>query len=49
MCLDIYIRNVMQKFESSRSNGVAVIAKTYIYTHIHTHPHTHILSNLGNT
>ena len=45
--LDIYIRNGMPKFESSRLNGVAVIAKTYIHTytptHIHTHTHTHIL------
>ena len=32
--------NVMPKFESSRLNGVAVIAKTY--------KHTHILPNLGN-
>ena len=37
----------MPKFESSRLNGVAVIAKTYIHTHPHTH--THILPNLGNT
>ena len=37
----------MPKFESSRLNAVAVIAKTY--THIHTYPHTHILPNLGNT
>ena len=28
--LDIHIRNVMPKFESSRMNGVAIIAKTYI-------------------
>ena len=41
--LDIHIRNVMPKFESSRLNGVAVIAKTYIHTY------THILPNLGNT
>ena len=33
--LDIHIRNVMPKFESSRLNDVAVIAKT------HTHKHTH--------
>ena len=31
----------MPKFERSRLNGVAVIAKTYI--------HTNILPNLGNT
>ena len=37
----------MQKFESSRFNGVAVIAKTHIHTHTHTQ--THILPNLGNT
>ena len=30
--LDIYIRNVMPKFESSRLNGVVVIAKTYTNT-----------------
>ena len=36
----------MPKFESSRMNDVAVIAKTYIRTHIHKH--THILPNLGN-
>ena len=35
--LDIHIRNVVPKFESSRFNDVAVTAKTYI----HTHPHTH--------
>ena len=35
----------MPKFESSRLNGVAVIAKTYKQTHTHTH----ILPNLGNT
>ena len=35
----------MPKFESSRLNGVAVIAKT----NIHTYPHTYILPNLGNT
>ena len=35
----------MPKFESSRLNGVAVIAKT----HTHTNIHTHILPNLGNT
>ena len=45
--LDIHIRNVMPKFESSRLNGAAVIAKTYTQTHKHTH--THILPNLGNT
>ena len=39
--LDIHIRNVMPKFESSRLNGVAVIAKTYIHTYTHTHTHTH--------
>ena len=36
----------MPKFESSRMNGVAVIAKTYTHTytptHTHTHTHTHI-------
>ena len=36
----MHIRNVMPKFENSRLNGVAVIAKTY--THI-------IMPNLGNT
>ena len=39
--LDIKVRNVMPKFESSRWIGVAVIAKTYT--------HTHILPKLGNT
>ena len=39
--LDNHTRNVMPKFESSRMNGVAVIAKTYIHTHPHTHTHTH--------
>ena len=29
----------MPKFESSRLNGVAVIAKTHIHTHIHTYIH----------
>ena len=43
--LDIHISNIVPKFESSRLNGVAVIAMT----HIHTHPHTYILPNLGNT
>ena len=33
----------MSKLESSRLNGVAVIAKT------HTQTHTHILPYLGNT
>ena len=36
--LDMHIRNVMPKFESSRLNSLAVIAKTY--PHIHTYPHT---------
>ena len=36
-CSDIHIRNVMPKFESSRLNGVAVIAKIYKHTHTHTH------------
>ena len=31
--LDIHMRNVMPKLESSRLNGVAVIAKTSIHTH----------------
>ena len=31
----------MPKFESSRMNGVAVIAKTYIHTHPHTYTHTY--------
>ena len=35
--LDIHIRNVMSKFEISRLNGVAVIAKTNIHTYIHAH------------
>ena len=39
--LDIRMRNVMIKLESSRLNGVNVIAKTYIYTHTYTHIHTH--------
>jgi len=39
----------MPKFESSRFNGVAVIAKTYKHTNTQTHTHTHILPNLGNT
>ena len=30
----------MPKFESSRLNGVAVIAKTYTQTNTHTHTHT---------
>ena len=34
--LDIHIRNVVPKFESSRLNGVAVIAKTYTPTYTHT-------------
>ena len=34
----------MPKFESSMSNGVYVIAKTYTPTY----PHAHILTNLGN-
>ena len=38
---NIHLRNVIPKFEISRLNGVAVIAKTYIHTYIHTHPHTH--------
>jgi len=47
--LDIHIRNVMPKFESSRLNGVAVIAKTHTHTHTPTYIHTYILPNLGNT
>ena len=47
----------MPKFESSRLNGEAVIAKTYTQTpththtqtHTHTHTHTHILTNVVNT
>ena len=35
--LDIHIRNVMPKFESTRLNGVAVIAKTHTPTYIHTY------------
>ena len=38
--LDIHIRNVMPKFESSRFNSVAVITKTYAATYIHTYTHT---------
>ena len=34
--LDIHIRNVISKFESSILNGVAVIAKTYTHTYIPT-------------
>ena len=45
--LDIHIRNVLPKFDSSRLNGVAVIAKTHIQ--IHRHTQTHILPNLDNT
>ena len=41
--LDIPIRNVVPKFESSRLNAVAVRKD------ILTQPHTHILPNLGNT
>ena len=41
--LHVDIRNGMPKFQRSRLNGVAVIAKTY------THIHTHILPNFGNT
>ena len=44
--LDIHIRNVMPKFESSRLNGVAVIANTYTHTNTQTY---NILPNLGNT
>ena len=32
-----HIRNIMTKFQRSRLNGVAVIAKTYIHTHTHIH------------
>ena len=43
----------MPKFQSSRLNGVAVIANTHTQTHkqtyTHTQTHTHILPNLGNT
>ena len=39
--LDIDIRNVIPKFQSSRLNGVAVIAKTHTQTYTHTHKHTH--------
>ena len=38
--LDIHIRNVTPKFENSRLNGVAVIAKTYTHTYIPTYTHT---------
>ena len=46
----------MSKFESSRLNGVAVIAKTYMHTHTHihthtythTHTHTHIQPNIDD-
>ena len=31
----------MTKFESSRLNVVAVIAKTYTHTNTHTHIHTY--------
>ena len=33
----------MPKFESSRLNVVAVIAKTYIHTHIHTYFRTEVI------
>ena len=33
----------MPKFESSRLNGVAVIAKKYIHTHIHTFCRTKVI------
>merc|ERR1712074_302625 len=39
--LDIHIRNVMPKFESSMLNGVAVIAKTHTQTYKQTYTHTH--------
>ena len=40
--LDIHIRNFMSKLESSRLNGVAVIAMTYLHnTHTHTHTQSH--------
>ena len=32
----------MPKYESSRLNGVAVIAKTHTHTNTHTQNHTHI-------
>ena len=35
--LEIHIRNVMPKFESSRLNGVAVIAKIHIHTYTPTY------------
>ena len=40
MFIDIHIRSVMPKFESSRLNGVAVILKTYIDTYTPTYIHT---------
>ena len=40
------MKDHIPKFEISRLNGVAVIAKTDIQTHTQTH--THILPNLGN-
>ena len=39
--LDINTRNVMPKFESSKMNGVAVFAKTYIHTYTPTYTHTY--------
>ena len=41
--LDIHKRNVMPKFESSRLNGVAVIAKTYTHTNTHTYCRTWVI------
>ena len=32
---DIYMRNVLPKFQSSRLNGVAIIERTYTHTYIH--------------
>ena len=39
----------MPKLDSSRLNGVAIIAKTHTHKHTYTHTDTHILPNLGNT
>ena len=35
--LDIYIRNVMPKLETTTLNGEAIIAKTHIHTQTHRH------------
>ena len=34
--VDIHIRNVLPKLESSRLNGVAIIVKIHTYSNTHT-------------